>query len=58
MASKDFDTIKNMFEEFVKEHNFSLLNSKNNFITNEILDFFNKQNTGFKKTLEKKYSYN
>lgn len=52
MTSKDFDTIKNIFEEFVKENRFSILNSKNDFITNETLDFLNDKNTGFKKTLE------
>ena len=53
MTFKNFNTIKIIFEEFVKENRFSFLNSKNDFITNETLNFLNDKNTGFKKALEK-----
>ena len=54
MSSNDFDFIKNTIKHFVEDNKFTILNSREEFITDNILKFFNsKNNTNFKKTLEK-----
>jgi hypothetical protein len=47
--SKDFDVIKDYFETFTKDKQFSLLNCRDDFVTEEILKFFNDETLGFKK---------
>ena len=54
MSSNDFDFIRNTIKHFVEENKFTILNSREDFITDNILNFFNtKNNTSFKKTLRK-----
>jgi hypothetical protein len=48
----EFDKIKRIFKRFVEDKNCNLLNSENEFITNNIVNFLNSKNNSFKKALQ------